>query len=152
MTIFLIPSILLNRRSVIICSSIQVRNLWTKIFSSSGPMACRQIIVRSLMCVAAIDLRFRHWTCSLWSNNFQFKYINDKSRIRYKAGVQATITDNSNDYDTGILPLIPDYLESVTGLILCSSIRSVNLCWKQAPDMIYSYSRPGPSPLRCPGK
>ncbi|MBK8832317.1 MAG: TonB-dependent receptor [Saprospiraceae bacterium] len=59
--------------------------------------------------IPALDLQ-------LWSNNFQLKYINDKSRVRYKAGVQATITDNSNDYDTGILPLIPDYLESVTGL------------------------------------
>lgn len=57
----------------------------------------------------ALDLK-------LWSNTFQFKYINDRSRLRYKLGVQTTLTDNTNDFDTGVLPLIPDYREGVLGL------------------------------------
>jgi iron complex outermembrane receptor protein len=52
----------------------------------------------------------------LWANTFQIKYINDTSRIRYKIGSQATLTDNENDYDTGILPLIPDYRKGSIGI------------------------------------
>ena len=57
----------------------------------------------------ALDLK-------LWANTLQVKYINDKSRIRYKVGSQATYTDNTNDYETGILPLIPDYQKASIGV------------------------------------
>jgi len=52
----------------------------------------------------------------LWSNILQVKYINDASRIKYKVGMQANYTDNENSYDTGILPLIPDYRKGTAGL------------------------------------
>lgn len=51
-----------------------------------------------------------------WSNTVQLKYINDGSKVKWKTGLQANYTDNSNDYDTGILPLIPDYSSVIAGM------------------------------------
>jgi len=38
------------------------------------------------------------------------------NNLIFKVGVQSTITDNTNDPETGILPLIPDYLSYETGI------------------------------------
>lgn len=59
--------------------------------------------------IPALDLQ-------LWSNQAQLKYINDGSRIQVKTGGQLSFTDNENDYDTGILPLIPDYRNASAGI------------------------------------
>ncbi|WP_338814213.1 TonB-dependent receptor [Bernardetia sp. Wsw4-3y2] len=39
-----------------------------------------------------------------------------ENNLIFKVGVQSTITDNTNDPETGILPLIPDYLSYETGV------------------------------------
>lgn len=39
-----------------------------------------------------------------------------KNNLIFKVGIQSTITDNTNDPETGILPLIPDYLSYETGI------------------------------------
>ncbi|MDQ3015744.1 MAG: TonB-dependent receptor [Bacteroidota bacterium] len=52
--------------------------------------------------IPALDLQ-------LWSHQVGIKYHKDLERINYKAGLQGSWTDNTNSYETGILPLIPDY-------------------------------------------
>jgi iron complex outermembrane receptor protein len=59
--------------------------------------------------IPALDLQ-------LWSNILQVKYINEVSRVKYKLGMQVNYSDNENDYDTGILPLIPDYRKGTAGV------------------------------------
>jgi iron complex outermembrane receptor protein len=59
--------------------------------------------------IPALDLQ-------LWANSFQFKFINERAAIHYKAGAQMNYTDNENSYDTGVLPLIPDYRQVTLGL------------------------------------
>ncbi len=50
------------------------------------------------------------------------KYQRDfKRQFRLKSGVQMNITDNTNNPNTGILPLIPDYLAYETGVYLIGS-------------------------------
>ncbi len=44
-----------------------------------------------------------------------------KNNIKLKSGVQFNITDNTNNPETGILPLIPDYLSYETGAYLLTS-------------------------------
>ena len=47
----------------------------------------------------------------------EIKYQKEfKNNLIFKVGVQSTITDNNNDPETGILPLIPDYLSYETGI------------------------------------
>ncbi len=58
--------------------------------------------------------------------NSELKYTNNFSDDwRFKAGVQNIGTDNTNNPETGILPLIPDYLSWKTGLFSTLS-RSIN--------------------------
>ncbi len=59
--------------------------------------------------IPALDLK-------LLAQSMQVKYVNDHSRLRYKVGAQFTFLDNTNSYETGILPLIPDYLKGTSGL------------------------------------
>lgn len=50
-----------------------------------------------------------------------FQVLADKkigNTIRIKTGIQQSTTDNTNNPETGILPLIPDYLSSETGIFL----------------------------------
>ncbi|MFT6478379.1 MAG: iron complex outermembrane receptor protein [Spirosomataceae bacterium] len=52
-----------------------------------------------------------------WSHFFEGKYINDLSENKTLiTGIQQTITDNANIPETGISPLIPDYLAYQTSL------------------------------------
>jgi iron complex outermembrane receptor protein len=52
-----------------------------------------------------------------WSHFFEGKYINDFSENKTLiTGIQQTITDNTNVPETGISPLIPDYLAYQTSL------------------------------------
>ena len=44
-----------------------------------------------------------------------------KNNFELKSGVQFNITDNTNNPETGVLPLIPDYLSYETGVYLLSS-------------------------------
>lgn len=44
---------------------------------------------------------------------YQKEFYNN---LIFKVGIQSTITDNTNDPETGILPLIPDYLSYETGI------------------------------------
>ncbi|WP_375561975.1 TonB-dependent receptor [Bernardetia sp. OM2101] len=44
---------------------------------------------------------------------YQKEFYNN---LIFKVGLQSTITDNTNDPETGILPLIPDYLSYETGV------------------------------------
>ncbi len=53
---------------------------------------------------------------ALWSHALQTRYLNDRGKVRYKWGAQFRWTDNTNDAQTGILPLIPDYREGQAGL------------------------------------
>ncbi|WP_291725430.1 TonB-dependent receptor [Bernardetia sp.] len=47
----------------------------------------------------------------------EIKYNKEfKNNLLFKVGLQSTITDNTNDPETGILPLIPDYLSYETGI------------------------------------
>lgn len=39
-----------------------------------------------------------------------------ENNLIFKVGLQSTITDNTNDPETGILPLVPDYLSYETGV------------------------------------
>ncbi len=44
-----------------------------------------------------------------------------KNKLKIKSGFQFNITDNTNNPETGILPLIPDYLSYETGVYLLTS-------------------------------
>jgi iron complex outermembrane receptor protein len=44
-----------------------------------------------------------------------------KNKLKLKSGVQFNITDNINNPETGIVPLIPDYLSYETGFYLLTS-------------------------------
>lgn len=44
-----------------------------------------------------------------------------KNKLKLKSGVQFNITDNTNNPETGILPLIPDYLSYETGIYILTS-------------------------------
>ncbi len=44
-----------------------------------------------------------------------------KNKLKLKSGIQYNITDNTNNPETGILPLIPDYLSYETGVYLLTS-------------------------------
>ncbi len=47
----------------------------------------------------------------------EIKYQKEfENNLIFKVGAQSTITDNTNDPNTGILPLIPDYLNYETGV------------------------------------
>ncbi|AFM03326.1 outer membrane receptor protein [Bernardetia litoralis DSM 6794] len=47
----------------------------------------------------------------------EIKYQKEfKNNLVFKVGLQSTITDNTNNPETGILPLIPDYLSYETGV------------------------------------
>lgn len=59
--------------------------------------------------IPALDL-------SLWSHSGELKWIFEKNKIQCKSGLQVQWTDNTNSYDTGILPLIPDYYEGEAGV------------------------------------
>ncbi len=59
--------------------------------------------------IPALDLQ-------LWSHVAEAKYYNQHGRFKYKSGIQAKWTDNTNDFDTGILPLIPDYTEGLAAI------------------------------------
>lgn len=50
-----------------------------------------------------------------WAHTLDIKYIHDKDRVSWKSGIQLRATDNTNDYETGILPLIPDYFKASAG-------------------------------------
>ena len=52
----------------------------------------------------------------LLTQDLKFKFVRDNGRIRYKVGSQLAYSDNTNDAETGILPLIPDYLRATLGL------------------------------------
>jgi iron complex outermembrane receptor protein len=52
-----------------------------------------------------------------YSYFFETKYQKEfKNKLKFKSGFQLNITDNTNNPETGILPLIPDYLSYKTGL------------------------------------
>ncbi len=59
--------------------------------------------------IPALDL-------SLWAQTVDAQYVHGEGRFPYRLGVQGTYSDNSNSYETGILPLIPDYRELVAGV------------------------------------
>ena len=44
-----------------------------------------------------------------------------KNKLKLKTGVQFNITDNTNNPETGLLPLIPDYFSYETGVYLLTS-------------------------------
>ena len=44
-----------------------------------------------------------------------------KNKLKLKSGVQFNITDNTNNPETGLLPLIPDYFSYETGVYLLTS-------------------------------
>ncbi|MFT6844033.1 MAG: iron complex outermembrane receptor protein [Flavobacteriales bacterium] len=44
-----------------------------------------------------------------------------KNKLKLKSGVQFNITDNTNNPETGVLPLIPDYFSYETGAYLLTS-------------------------------
>lgn len=54
--------------------------------------------------IPALDLQ-------LWSHSVKLKYANQNNEFKYKIGLQGRWIDNTNDPETGILPLIPDYQE-----------------------------------------
>lgn len=60
--------------------------------------------------------------------NSELKYTNNfKEDWKFKFGVQNIVTDNTNDPETGILPLIPDYLSWKTGVFTTLSRRIHNV-------------------------
>lgn len=58
--------------------------------------------------IPALDLR-------LFTQTLQLKYVRDSERIRYKLGGQFSYANNTNDPETGVLPLIPDYERGILG-------------------------------------
>lgn len=67
--------------------------------------------------IPALDLQ-------LWSHQGQLKWRSEKNAFTYQAGLQGGWTDNANDYDTGILPLIPDYTKG-TGTVFVQTKFSI---------------------------
>ncbi len=56
------------------------------------------------------------------SHFFETKYqLTLWENMTLKTGIQLNITDNTNDYKTGILPLIPDYLSFKTGAFMLAT-------------------------------
>ena len=54
-----------------------------------------------------------------WTNFFETKFEhNFDNFMELKTGVQLNIVDNQNNPETGILPLIPDYLNTETGAFI----------------------------------
>jgi len=64
--------------------------------------------------IPALDL-------ALWSSTADLRFVHGRGAFPYQVGLQGTYSDNSNDYDTGILPLIPDYREGVAGVFAKAS-------------------------------
>ncbi len=65
--------------------------------------------------IPALDLQ-------LWSHEVDARYTNNKSSVKYKTGFQTKWTDNTNDVETGILPLIPDYQRLSASLFITAQI------------------------------
>ena len=61
--------------------------------------------------IPALDLQ-------LWAHSMEVKYVNQARKVKYKLGLQGKWIDNTNNFETGILPLIPDYREGVAGIYL----------------------------------
>lgn len=57
-----------------------------------------------------------------WTNTLEGKYLNALDNgFTIKAGIQARLIDNTNRPETGVLPLIPDYLSYELGaFLLCT--------------------------------
>ncbi len=58
----------------------------------------------------------------LWSHQAQVKLQNQLRSFKYEAGMQAGWIDNVNDYETGILPLIPDYTKGSGAVFLQTKV------------------------------
>ena len=56
-----------------------------------------------------------------FEGKYQKTFEND---LELKSGVQFNVTDNTNNPETGVLPLIPDYLSYETGVYLLTSKKS----------------------------
>lgn len=73
--------------------------------------------------IPALDLQ-------LWSHAGEVKFVNQKNDFKYKWGLQARWIDNTNDPETGILPLIPDYREGNGGMYFNSQLPAGKLIFE----------------------
>lgn len=83
--------------------------------------------------IPALDL-------SLWAQTAEVHLVHGEGRFPFRIGFQGSFTDNSNAYDTGVLPLIPDYREWVAGIygVLHRRIGSVMIEGGARCDIQYS--------------
>ncbi len=65
--------------------------------------------------IPALDLQ-------LWTHEINGSYSNNNAAVKYKSGIQTKWTDNTNNYETGILPLIPDYQRLSTSIFVNAQI------------------------------
>ena len=73
--------------------------------------------------IPALDLQ-------LWSHALEIKFVNQKRAFKYKLGLQGRWIDNTNNPETGILPLIPDYLEGNGALYFNSQLPAGKLTFE----------------------
>lgn len=66
-----------------------------------------------------------------WSHFVEAKYKHYFDHgLNFKAGIQATIVDNTNNSETGILPLIPDYLSYKSGAFVLLEQQARKWSWE----------------------
>jgi iron complex outermembrane receptor protein len=72
--------------------------------------------------IPALDLR-------LWNHVIEVKRNIEGPRVINATGLQFRFADNFNSYETGILPLIPDYKEGYAGVFTSFEFPGENLTW-----------------------
>ncbi len=65
------------------------------------------------------------------------KYAKRIGKHNIKTGAQFTVTDNNNDFTTGILPLIPNYLQTEIGAFILTEKKSDN--WTYGLGLRYDF-------------
>jgi len=65
------------------------------------------------------------------------KYAKSIGKHDVNTGIQFTLTDNNNDFTTGILPLIPNYLQSEIGAFILTEKKTNN--WSYGLGLRYDF-------------